>query len=126
MSSTRKRAHVLVLPLLVGLVGLIGVGCSEQPPAPPTACPTGTYSVTGTTPCTPAPPGFYVDTVGATSATACPLGRFQNVAGSVACQLAPLGFYVDVVGAAAATACPPGSTTLSLGATSPSDCVVPQ
>jgi alpha-tubulin suppressor-like RCC1 family protein len=91
--------------------------------APPALCAPGTFSEAGTEPCTPAPAGFFVDTAGAITATACALGTFQPAAGSTSCQLAPIGSYVDVVAAVAPIPCPDGTTTNATGATSSDDCV---
>ncbi len=63
--------------------------------------------------------------MGATSATPCEPGTFQDQQGQTSCQLAPVGFYVDQTGATSATACPPGTTTDGTGATSLADCVAP-
>ena len=107
-----------------------------------TACEPGTFSGTGSAPCTPAPPGFFVaeagateatpaplgtfvDQEGAVQATACAVGRYQPEAGQTSCLPAPVGFYVDVTGAAAATACPDGQTTLVEGSASADACFDP-
>ncbi len=89
----------------------------------PVLCSPGTYSSTGDTPCTPAPPGSYVDTVGATAATSCPVGTFSSISGSVSCTLAPPGSFVDTVGATAATNCPVGTFNPNSGSTSGAACV---
>ena len=47
-----------------------------------TACQPGSWSTTGVTPCALADVGFYVDTVGATAQTPCPLGTSTVGAGS--------------------------------------------
>lgn len=88
-------------------------------------CAPGTYSATGNAPCTPAPPGFFVDDAGATSATPCAAGSFQPSIGQSSCLLAPIGSYVPLVGSTTATTCPPGTTTAAQGATLLSDCVPP-
>jgi hypothetical protein len=86
-------------------------------------CAQGSYSATGNEPCTPAPPGYYVDTTGATAATPCAPGYFQDQAGQQSCAAAPIGFYVATLAATAATQCPSGTTTPAAGATSASACV---
>lgn len=91
--------------------------------AAPTLCVPGTFSATGSTPCTPAPAGSYVDTAGATTANLCAQGFFQDIAGSTSCTAAPIGFYVDTVGAVAATACPANYTTTSTGSVASSACI---
>ena len=47
-----------------------------------TACQPGSWSTTGVTPCALAGIGFYVDTVGATSQTPCPVGTSTVGTGS--------------------------------------------
>ena len=47
-----------------------------------TKCPVGSWSATGVTPCALADIGFYVDTVGATAETACPVGTTTLATGS--------------------------------------------
>jgi len=84
----------------------------------PVKCAAGSYSATGNTPCTAAPAGSYVDTVGATSATLCPVGTFSSTVGSTSCTDAPAGTFVNTVGAIAATACAAGSYQPNSGAVS--------
>ena len=89
----------------------------------PTPCLPGTFSASGSSPCTPAPAGSYVDVAGATTANLCALGTFQDLVGATSCSLAPIGFYVDTVGAIAATACPANFTTISTGSVAGSACI---
>jgi hypothetical protein len=84
----------------------------------PVKCAAGFYSATGNTPCTAAPAGSYVDAVGATSATLCPVGTFSSTAGSTSCTVAPAGTFVDTTGAIAATSCAAGSYQPNSGAVS--------
>jgi hypothetical protein len=77
----------------------------------PDYCQPGYYSANGVTPCSAAPAGTYVDTVGATSATLCPVGTYQPFSAQVSCVLAAPGFFVDSPGAVAQTACPSGTTS---------------
>jgi hypothetical protein len=75
------------------------------------ACALGTYSATGANsagPCTPADAGHYVDTVGATSQTACAAGYYQPSTGQTSCLAADAGHYVDTTGAASQTECAAG------------------
>lgn len=127
------RRFVLGILGAVGLlICLIAVGC--VPTAPPTtttsttstvpvACAPGTFSVGGNEPCTPAPPGTYVDTAGAAQATPCAAGSYQPDSGQTSCFLAPIGTYVSNPGASSATPCAAGTTTEFAGAASASDCV---
>jgi uncharacterized repeat protein (TIGR01451 family) len=89
--------------------------------APP--CAAGSYSATGSAPCTPAPQGYFVATGAATSATPCATGSYQDQVGQSSCVPAPVGSYVSTTGATAATLCPAGTTTAAVAATSASDCV---
>ncbi len=95
------------------------VSATAQAAAVP--CAAGSYSTTGDEPCTAAPAGSYVGTAGASSATPCSAGTYQDLTGQISCKPAGLGFYVPTSGAASQTACPVGETTLVTGATS---CVV--
>ena len=88
-------------------------------------CAPGTYSATGSGPCTEAPPGTYVDTPGATSATNCPVGTYNPNSGQTGCTPAPLDTYVDTTGATAVTDCPSGAYTAATGSTSAADCITP-
>ena len=81
-------------------------------------CAPGEFSVTGEAPCTPAPVGTFVDTEGATEATDCPVGFYQDEVGQTFCEPAAPGTFVDITGAAAATLCPLGTFQPNSGATS--------
>lgn len=88
------------------------------------SCQPGTFNSTdGNEPCTPAPPGFFVDTAMATSATPCQLGTFQDEQGQTSCKLAPIGTYVESLAQTSATSCPTDTTTTVQGSTSSTDCV---
>ena len=91
-------------------LNLVGVATIVDDDIAAVQCAPGTFNATdGNEPCTPAPPGFFVDTAGALSATPCPLGRFQDQAGQTECLLAAPGTFVDTEGQTQATACAPGS-----------------
>lgn len=102
-----------------GSIGSYTVSGTITAPVP---CDPGTYSETGYQPCTAAPAGTFVDTVGATSATPCPVGTFQPDQGADSCIVAPVGSYVDTVGATTATPCLDGYTTDFVGAASADAC----
>jgi hypothetical protein len=92
----------------------------------PSLCTVGNYSATGTSPCSPAPPGTYVDTTGATAPTDCPVGTYNPNSGSASsgtCISAPAGTYVDTPGSAAATPCGVGTYNPNTGSTSSAACV---
>ena len=71
-------------------------------------CEAGSFSATGSSPCTPAPPGSFVVSAGSTLATPCPPGRYQDQSGQSSCLPAPPGTFVNTAGAASATPCPTG------------------
>ena len=92
----------------------------------PAICTAGSYSASGYAPCTLAPPGTYVDTTGATTATDCPVGTYNPNSGSTdssACSSAAAGTYVDTPGSEAATPCGLGTYNPNTGSTSSSACV---
>ena len=82
----------------------------------PTACPAGSFSATGNTPCTLAPAGSFAAGSGSTSATPCLPGTFSDVMGAAACMPAPAGSFVAVGGSSSATLCPAGTFTTAAGA----------
>ena len=91
-----------------------------------TPCPIGKYSsVTGSTECLPAAPGYFVDTQASTMAKPCQIGFYSSVSGSAQCQIAPKGFYVSETASSIATACATGFTTASTGSTAASSCYKP-
>ena len=99
--------HITVSkPYTMNIVGAV---------VPAEPCSAGTYSTTGSTPCTPAPAGSYAAGTGNTSAVLCAAGSFSSAAGAAACTLAPAGDYAAGMGSTSATLCPPG-TTSSAGA----------
>lgn len=98
-----------------GSIGTYTVSIDTAPPAP---CGVGTWSATGTEPCTPAAPGSFVATEAATEANLCAVGSFQGLAGQSSCVLAPAGYFVSTVGAVAATACPAGKYQDQVGQSS--------
>ena len=65
-------------------------------------------SGTGNTVMTPASPGHYTDTFGATSQDECDVGEFQRLSGQTACDDAEPGYYVPGSGAYEGTPCPAG------------------
>lgn len=73
-----------------------------------TLCAPGTYSATGSTPCTAASPGYYVSGTGATAPTAAPAGYYAPNSGMSAPLQAPLGYYVPYIAQTHATAADPG------------------
>ena len=100
---TRRLRFVVASLVVLGFSLVGGLVVGTTPALADTACAAGTYSSTGlstdTTPCTPAPPGSFVDTTGATAATLCPLGTFQPDSGQTSCVEAPPGSFVDTTGA---------------------------
>lgn len=86
----------------------------------PALCVAGTFSATGSSPCTNAPAGTYISLVGQTSPTNCPAGKFNPSVGSTTvtdCQTTPAGSY-SPAGASSATACAIGYFSSGAGSTS--------
>ncbi len=108
------------LLLMAAAAALIGAGCVQQPPPSPgpELCPVGFFSATGEPPCTPAPAGTFVHSVGATEATLCDPGTFQDQEGQIACVPAAPGSFVAVSAAVAANLCALGSYQPLQGQTS--------
>lgn len=91
-----------------------------------TPCPLGKYSsVTGSTECLPAPPGYFVDTPASTGTKPCQKGYFSSTSGSTQCQVAAKGFYVAAEASSIQSACAAGYTTASTGSTTASSCYKP-
>ena len=67
--------------------------------------------------CTPAPPGYFVKTAGATEATPCPAGKFSDFSASLDCKPAPPGFFVSQEASIVALACPIGRFSSETGST---------
>lgn len=78
-------------------------------------CAMGSYSTAGRGVCAQAAAGNFVDIVGATQQTACPIGTLQANVGSISCDPAPAGSYVNTTGASSATPCDPGTYQPSTG-----------
>jgi len=114
-----SRRCIAALAMSIGLIGSMVVltGGSSVAAEEPALCAPGFFSATGTAPCEPALAGFFVDTVGAMTASPCPVGTFNDALAAVSCQLAPAGFFVDTVGATSASPCPTGTTSTVAGAT---------
>jgi hypothetical protein len=84
-------------------------------PIPVVPCPVGTFSASGNTPCNPAPIGRFISVTGATAATLCPVGTYQNATGQSACIQASQGYFVNSSGASAQVACPAGTYQNQVG-----------
>ena len=80
-------------------------------------CQPGTYSASGSAPCTDADPGSFVDHAGATSQTPCAAGTYQPNSGRTSCLDAPAGTSVANQGAATPTPCDSGSYQDATGQT---------
>ena len=87
-------------------------------------CQPGTYSPTGLTPCTSAPPGTYVAGTGATSPTSCAVGTYNALSGQTSCDTAPTGTYVATTGATEPTFCEAGTYNPNTGSTTASACLL--
>lgn len=75
----------------------------------PVSCTAGSWSSSGSAPCTLASLGNYVPGPGATSQTACSIGTYQNLEGQSSCKAADPGYFVSQTGASAQIACSAGS-----------------
>lgn len=73
----------------------------------PVVCAPGTYESGGV--CVPAPAGSYVAVEGATEATLCAAGTFQDLEGQTGCKDAPAGSFVATPGAVQAEPCALGT-----------------
>lgn len=104
------------LDMVVSRLGRDPVIFRNGSPAVP--CAAGSYSATGTQPCTPADAGSYVGATGATSQEACAVGTFSSTTGSVACTPAPAGSFVAAAGSTSATSCATGSYSATEGSAS--------
>ncbi len=80
------------------------------------SCPAGTFSATGSAPCTDAPAGSYASGTGNTAATFCPAGTFSSATGAAECTPAPAGSFASGTGNTAATFCPAGTFSSATGA----------
>ena len=87
----------------------------------PLPCEMGSFSeVTGSSFCTLAKPGYYVDEVASSKQKECLIGHFQDETGSIMCKEAPIGFFVDTLGSNEPTPCPSKSSNFNIGSTSTS------
>jgi hypothetical protein len=99
--------------LAVAMLGGVTVPALAAP------CTPGSFSPTGSDPCVPAPPGTYVPTVGASTATRAPVGTFVSTSGASTPTLAPVGTFVSSTGASTATQAPVGTFVSTSGASTP-------
>ena len=113
--------RTILLPLFA-VVGLLTAACVQPTPPPPDPgpdlCQPGFFSADGEEPCTPAPAGTFVAVEGATEATLCAPGTYQDQSGQTSCIPAPSGSYVAFAGAAEASLCEFGSFQALEGQTS--------
>ena len=75
--AARCRAVLTRMLVVVGFALGVGLAAGAAPALVITPCAPGSYSSTGNQPCTPAPPGSFVASPGATSATPCRAGTVQ-------------------------------------------------
>jgi hypothetical protein len=105
--------------LVLIIVGVLVAGSLVAGPAPlidlePVSadgvqCGAGTYSDTGFQPCVLADSGYFVDVLGATQQTACPVGTYQPGIGQIFCVEADEGHYVDAPASTSQSPCSPGT-----------------
>ena len=80
-----------------------------------TACQPGSFAAKSESfECTPAEPGYYVETEHAGAQLPCPPGSYAPFTGAVHCALAPIGTYAPE-GARAPIACPAGTEAAAEG-----------
>lgn len=89
------------------------------------ACPEGTFKeYPGSESCESCLPGSYNKNPGSQTCTLADVGYFVQSYGSVEQSICPEGFYSDVVGSPQCIPCPEGKSTIGVGSTSQSDCIV--
>ena len=96
----------------------MAAACLTDPPGTYTAefawevnpCAAGTYAAgNGNTGCTPAEPGYYVDSAEAVAQTPCPAGTYTSSGSSTGCTEAPAGSYDSGEASTGPTPCPAGT-----------------
>jgi hypothetical protein len=92
-----------------GAVNFLDVQVTYEVASTTAPCQPGTFSESGSEPCEPAPAGSFVATEGATEATLCPAGKYQDQLGQTSCLLAQAGSFVAGTGATVATLCEVGT-----------------
>lgn len=74
-------------------------------PAMAAPCPTGSFSASGQTPCTPCAAGTFAAFTGSTACTPCPVGNFQATTGQTTCVNCTPGSAQPAAGATTCVAC---------------------
>ena len=106
----------------LGLFLLLSVAPVASPHAA-VPCGVGTFSATGMEPCEPAPLGHFVNTIGATFATAAPAGFYVDTVGAVSPKLSPAGYATAGIGEILPGAVSAGTSQSSLGQITGNPCV---
>ena len=117
MSSRRAvpvPAFVAVVALVLSLMIVPGPAVAV---ATSVVCGPGTYASTDGQ-CTPASPGYFVATSGATAQKPCAAGTFAPTTGRTSCAPAPLGYAVPRVASSYAVQCVLGHYSYARGAQS--------
>jgi hypothetical protein len=81
------------------------------------SCNAGSFAPTTGSLCLLCPPGFYSNTLAATSCIACPAAYAALSSGSLACTKCPRGTYSDALNASTCAVCPVGMYTDPVGGT---------
>ena len=106
-------------PLLGFLMGICAAASASA-----STCSPGYFDPLNGSNCQAAPPGSFVSTYGATTATLAPLGFFTDLSGATFATPAPLGRYVPEPGSAFATPAPLGTYVAVTGASAPTQAPV--
>ena len=117
MSSRRAvpvPAFVAVVALVLSLMIVPGPAVAV---ATSVVCGPGTYASTDGQ-CTPASPGYFVATSGATAQKPCAAGTFAPTTGRTSCAPAPIGYAVPRVASSYAVQCVLGHYSYARGAQS--------
>jgi hypothetical protein len=111
------------LRILIALaLGVTLLAVAQSPVGAAESCEPGFFSSTGEVPCMPAPPGTFVDSAGATLATPCPVGTYQEFSAAISCTVAEEGTYVPEPGLRLPIACPEDTFSDVTGAISCQPC----
>ncbi|EIN06662.1 hypothetical protein PUNSTDRAFT_72005 [Punctularia strigosozonata HHB-11173 SS5] len=121
MPSTNLRALGIALLTALPLASAYTCSAGTYSPtgsSPCSFCPQGTYtSKTGATSCKAAQAGWFAAGPGATSQTICPSGYYSATSASASCTICPAGTYCNGQGRTSPQSCQPGRYSASPGAT---------
>jgi hypothetical protein len=87
-----------------------GIACAGGPSCPWTLCEAGTFSLPGSSACSPCPLGTLTPPGSSSCGPPCPAGTWSN--GNAVCELCPAGTASSAAGSFAAASCTPCSAGL--------------